>query len=259
MDKATQSPGPEEIKDMKPEELLRQYDRLIWKMINPFKATLANYAWIDETDLYQVSCIALLEAKNAFTPEDKTPFLSIACNKIRWQIFRALNIRWTQAGQMKQEPPTMSLDEPINEEGDITRGDLIPADGETLEEITERADTAARVRVAVHELPEDQEEIINRCFLNDPTESKAQISREKGVSVQSISVKQRKAFQKLQYKLRSLREIRPRHVGLREFKTTMTTEQELFVMAKEKQLERFETHYEKLFSEPEETGERKQP
>lgn len=236
---------PEKIKAMEPEQLLKHYDRLIWKVVNRFKKAAANYAWIDEADLYQVASIALLKAQEAYKPETGIAFVTYAYHAMKWKIYRALRIESTPAGYAF-EPIMLSLDEPINEDGDITRGDTIQSDDEPLDDMAERTDTAARVRAAVRTLPENQEEIINRLYLNDPTESRPKIAKDKGVSVAAIGRQKQKAFQKLRRSLRDLEPDMPHHVGLAQFKSHWTSEPEQYVLARENRFKKWLRDYEEF-------------
>lgn len=230
--------APEQIQAMEPEQLLKQYDRFIWKIVNRYKKAAANYAWIDEADLYQVACIALLKAQKTYNPESEAAFMTYAHRIITWKIYRALRIKSNPAGYAF-EPIMLSLDEPINEDGDITRGDTIQSDDEPPEETAERAAIAAEVRAAVSTLPEIQEEIINRLYLNDPTESRPEIAKDKGVSVSVIGRQKEKAFKKLRYELRELQPKMPHHIGLSQFRSHWTSEPEQYALNCEHSAERF--------------------
>lgn len=236
---------PEQIKAMDREQLLQKYDRFIWKIVNRFKKTAANYAWIDEADLYQVAAMALLKAQESYNPEGEAAFMTFAYKVIRRKLYRALHIEATPTGYT-YEPIILSLDEPINEDGDITRSDTIQSDGEPLDDMAERADISARVRAAVRTLPEIQKEIINRLYLNDPTETRPEIAKDKGVSPSAIGRQKEKAFKNLRYKLRSLQPEMPRHVGLSQFRSHWTSEPEQYVLTREKRFEQWLKEYEEF-------------
>ena len=225
------APAPDQVKVMEPDELLKQYDRLIKKIANRYTSTAAHYAWIDADDLQQVASIALLKAQETYNP-DKGAFINHACMIMQGEIMKALNIRWTPYGN-QYEPDTVSLDEPITEESDTTRGETIPGSDEPLEDRAVRADIAERVRAAVHALPDDQEEVIERLYLNSPTETKQQIALDKGVTGQSIANRQRVALRKLRYKLWYMRPEMPNHIGLESFNTQWMSEPEQYVIDRE--------------------------
>jgi len=235
--------APEKIKEMDPEQLVTQYKRFLWKIVNRFKKVVANYGWIDESDLYQVASVALLKAQESYKPESEATFTTYAYRIITWRIYQALRIESTMAGT-SYEPILLSLNESINKEGSITRGDTIPSETEPLEDMAERADTAARVRAAVSTLPKNQEEIINRLYLNDPTETRQKIAKDKGVSVSTIGQQKEKAFQKLRYKLRDFQSEMPHHITLTRFNTYWTSEPEQYVLNREKNFDQWLREYE---------------
>lgn len=224
------APAPDQIKEMEPDELLKQYDRLIKKVVNRFKDLVSRYAWIDEQDLLQVASIALLEAQTAYKPDGDCKFITYAFNQMQWRICRALNIKTTPAGETVYETVTVSLDEPLTDDSDLTRGDTLQSDDEPLEEHAERIDTAARVREAVKALPDQQSEVIERLYLNDPTESRNQIARSKGVSGSLIGQRERKAFRTLRWRLKALQPDLPNHIGVMHFNSTWTSEPEQYVL-----------------------------
>ena len=248
MSDKTKCPDPEQIKAMSPEELLKQFERLKFKAAKRFIKTVERLVWIDAEDVYQVADIALLKAQQTYEPTEEASFMTYAYRFIEWEIMKALKIRWDGNGY-KIEPITVSLDEPINEDGDITRGDTIPSNETPLPEQMETREIVSRVRTAVDALPEDQEEVIRRRYLNDPTESGAKIAEEKGVPVHIIAGKKDRAFKRLRKDLRDLQDLTPRHVGVRKFNTTWTSEPEQYVLAKESTLKRLEQEYKELFSE----------
>lgn len=248
----TIAPAPDQIKDMEPDELLKQYDRLTWKMANRYSATAARYSWIDEEDLRQVAMIALLKAQKGYNP-DSGSFVNYACMIIDTGIKAALNIRWTPYGN-QFEPETVSLDRPISDDSETTIGELIPGSDEPLDERAVRTDISDRVRAAVHALPDEQEEVIERLYLNSPTETKQQIALSKGLPKQKISNRQQTAFRKLRFKLRNLEPEIPNHIGFQRFNNTWISEPERYVLSKEKHREQLRTELSKTLDE-----ERKNP
>lgn len=248
MNDKTKCPEPEEIKAMTPEELLKQFERLKFRVANRYKKTVERLVWIDAEDVYQVADIALLKAQKSYEPTEEASFMTYAYHIMEWEIWRALKIRWDGNGYTV-EPITVSLDEPINEDGDITRGDLIPSDETPLPEQMETREIVRRVRTAVDALPEDQGEIIKRRYLNDPTESGVKIAEEKGVAVHIIAGKKDRAFKRLRKDLRDLQDLTPHHVGVAKFNTTWTSEPEEYVLAKESALKRLQESYKELFTD----------
>ena len=223
------APAPDQIKDMTPDELLKQYDRLIKKVSNRYSQTVAHYAWIDDQDIQQVASIALLKAQERFDLESNVPFISFAWTVMQRDILKALNIRCTPYGTTF-EPQTVSLDEKISDDSDITRGEVIPGTDEPLDDQAVKKDIAERVRAAVYKLPKDQEEVIERLYLNDPTETKQQIAKTKGVSNQCIKNRQAQALRKLRHKLWYLRPEIPNHIGFSSFNTRWMSEPEQYVI-----------------------------
>lgn len=242
------APAPERIKAMEPEELLKQYDRLIRKIANRYANTAARYAWIDDADLRQVASIAMLKAQATYEPKEEASFMHYACVIMQREILRALNVRWTPYGYIS-EPAPVSLDEPINEDGETTRGELIPGTDPPLEELAEKADLADRIRAAVHSLPDDQTEVIERLYLNEPTETQKQIAEEKGVSDQTICGRQKRAIRKLRIKLRNLEPELPYHIGLSKFRTRWISEPEQYVINRETQFEEWNNGIKKFIKE----------
>ena len=236
---------PGEIKAMPPEKLLAQFEALILKVANRYKKTAEKTKRFESSDVEQIAAIALLKARESYDPTKQASFLTHAFNVMNWEIMRALRI-YDPAGGYRKEPIILSLDEPINEDGDITRGDTIQSDGEPLDDMAERIDTAARVRAAVRTLPAIQEEIINRLYLNEPTETRPEIAKDKGISAAAIGRQKEKAFYILRNKLRNLQPDLPKHIGLNRFNTNWTSEPEQFVLIREKRFEQWLRDYEEF-------------
>lgn len=236
MDEKRNNPEPEQITAMEPEELLKQYNRLIYKIVHRYRETAQRYAWIDDSDLQQVASIGLLKAQATYCETNGASFVHYACTIMSREIMRALNIKWTTSGYTFEQE-TISLDEPINGNSEITRGELIPCTDIPIEELAEKAEIAARVHSSVMALPEDQKEVIERLFLNDPTESRQQIATDKGITIQTVFYQQRNAFRNLRNKLRNLKPDMPNHIGFRSFNTRWTSEPESYVLEKERRIE----------------------
>lgn len=251
-------PDPEQIKAMNPEELLEQFDRLKFRVAKRFISTVERYAWIDEEDICQIADIALLKAQKAYKPMDEASFITFAYRIMVYDIMKALKIRCDGNGYTN-EPITVSLDEPIDEEGDITRGDIIPSKDIPISEQMEVLDIISKVRNAVSALPEDQEELIRRRYLNDPAETQVQIAEEKGVPVHIITGIRNRAFKKLRRDLRDYQDYIPNHIGSSKFNSTWTSEPEQYVIARESRLKQLERSYKELFQNDKEENHNEKP
>ena len=237
-------PEPEQIKAMEPEKLIKQYDNLIHKVVKRYSQTVKLYAWIDEDDLLQIAMIAIVDAQKTYNPEGGSSFVSYAYQLIRWRILQELKIRRTQEGY-QLEQPTISLDEPIEEDGETTRGELIESMDLSVEECAELADKVTCVRNAVRNLPNVQEEIITRLYLNEPTETPLALAKEKGISSQAIGSKERSALKKLRSILWDLQPYHQKHIGLKKFNSIWMSEPEQYAITQEERIERLKKWYEK--------------
>lgn len=186
---------------------------------------------IDIEDLHQAAFLGILKAKKAYK-DDKGGFVTLAGYYARNEIRDLLGIR---NGKF---PPIMeSLDEPLNDETEDTRLDLI-AD-ETIPEADAALLDAERrqtVRDAVSRLKEDQRAAISCRYFQgmtyEQTAEAANIPRQRLNSV----------IQRAQSNLRRDWELRSlvarstqymRHVGIARFNTTMTSAVEELVILRE--------------------------
>lgn len=197
-----------------------------------------RYSWavekrndIDIEDLQQAAFLGVLQAKNAYK-EDKGGFVTLAGFYARKEIRSLLGIR---NGKI---PPTMeSLDEPLNDDTEDTRLDLL-AD-ETIPEFdTALLENEKRqtVRDAVDKLKEEQKSVVNlRFFQGMSCPQAASVMEVTPERIQTIWVSARTNL----YRDRSLWGLVTRstqymrHVGKAQFNTTMTSVVEALVMLRE--------------------------
>ena len=242
MNKQITQPDPEQIKAMDPEELLIQYKGLVYKIANRYRGELKNLNWIDIEDLQQVAMMALLNAQKHYEPQEEASFMSYACQAMKWAIKRALRIRLDAYGNYTREPIMISLDEPISEEGEATRGDFIESKEISLEERAITADIVSRVRSAVDDLPEDESSVIKAAYLDDPHKSRNQIAEQQGLTRSGVMNKERKAFRKLKRALWDLDDYRPCHIGVKSFNSLWASEPEMYVLTRERHLAKIQRY-----------------
>ena len=202
-----------------------------------------RYSWIlerrndlDRDDLKQAAFLGILEARKAYK-EEKGGEVTLAGFYARKEIRSLLGI---QNGKL---PPALeSLDEPLNDETDDTRLDLIAdesipeADAALLEE--EKRQT---VRDAVNRLAEDQRAVVSLRFFKGKTYKQAademNITREK---VAIIFNNARRNLRRDRY-LKALAEVNLRTpylmgVGVTRFNSTFTSAVEEIVLLRERLL-----------------------
>ena len=191
---------------------------------------------VDMEDLQQAAFLGILKAKKAYK-DDKGGFVTLAGYYARNEIRDLLGIR---NGKF---PPIMeSLDEPLNDETEDTRLDLI-AD-ETLPEADAAILDAERrqtVRDAVNRLKEDQRAVVSLHFFESKTYQQAademNIPRDR---VTQIFANARRNLRRDRY-LRALAEVNRKtnymhHVGVTQFHNTMTSAVEDIVMWRERMI-----------------------
>lgn len=156
------------------DELIAQYNRLIYFMVNKYKWILDRSGVYDEDDLYQIGVLALIRANESYN-EDCGAFSTWACLMIKQDFLRLL-----------QGPKLAYLDEPINENG-TTLQELLPDDeSASPEENTERAEECQAVHDAVNRLnSQDKRTAIEEGFFKGKTAQ--QIAEETGKSAQAVT------------------------------------------------------------------------
>ena len=204
-----------------------------------------RYSWIlerrndlDREDLQQAAFLGILEARKAYK-EERGGEVTLAGFYARKEIRALLGIR---NGKL---PPTLeSLDEPLNEETDDTRLDLLAdetlpeADAALLEE--EKRQT---VRDAVNRLQEDQKAVVSMHFFQgktyQQTADEMNVTRDR---VTTIFQNARRNLRRDRY-LKALAEVNRSTpyllgVGVTRFNSTFTSAVEELVLLRERLLEK---------------------
>ena len=198
-----------------------------------------RYSWaaqirndIDLEDLQQAALLGIIQARNAYQDE-KGGFVTLAGYYARNEIRDLLGIR-----NGKLPPVLESLDEPLNDETEDTRLDLIAddsipdADAGLLE-----AERRQAVRDAVCRLKEDQQAVIDCRFFQGMTHK--QTAEAANIPPSRLG----SVLHSAQLNLRRDRRLRALiddsthfmlHVGLTRFNTTMTSAVEELVITRER-------------------------
>lgn len=198
-----------------------------------------RYSWaaqirndIDLEDLQQAALLGIIQARKAYQ-EDKGGFVTLAGFYARNEIRDLLGIR-----NGKLPPVLESLDEPLNDETEDTRLDLIAddsipdADAGLLE-----AERRQAVRDAVYRLKEDQRAAIDCRFFQGMTHK--QTAEAANIPPSRLG----SVLHSAQLNLRRDRHLRALidnsthymlHVGVTRFNTTMTSAVEELVITRER-------------------------
>lgn len=191
---------------------------------------------IDIEDLQQAAFLGIMRANKVFDPE-KASFGTYAGFYARKEIRSLLGIK-----HGKIPPILQSLDEPLNDDTDDTRLDLL-AD-ETIPDPDEAlidADRRQTVRDAVNRLQEDQRAVVSLHFFEGKTYHQAadamNIPRDR---VAHIVANARRNLRRDRY-LRALAEVNKKtnymhHVGVTHFHSTMTSAVEDIVIWRERMI-----------------------
>ena len=166
------------------DELIAQYNRLIYFMVNKYKWILDRSGVYDEDDLYQIAVLALIRANESYK-EDCGAFTTWACLMIKQDFLRLI-----------RGPEMVYLDEPINENGN-TLQDLLPDEVSiSPEESIERSEEWKAVHDAVNRLnSQDKRTAIEEGFFKGKTAQ--QIAEETGKSAQAVTKARTRALHDL--------------------------------------------------------------
>ena len=162
--------------------MIEQYKRLIYKIIRKHTVYFVHNGAFDEEDLYQAGSIALWEAQQTYNPDGGCSFLTWACMPVKHAILRVLN-RTTKV-------KTVSLDDPIIEDEDLTLLDtipdpnILPFDEPIIDDET-RQETVQEVRAAINRMKSPkQREVIKRVYLEGKERSAA--AAEMGMKITAL-------------------------------------------------------------------------
>lgn len=211
-----------------PDELIRQYEPLLFKIMKRYRKILQQYPDIDEDDLLQAGRLTIYKCQSKYDPE-KSSFVSYIFDRCRSAMRHVL--RYRQDGKLPTAP--ISLDSPLTGEDDgRSIADVTPDPGpgpeESLEDADEREQVAKSVRDAVDRLANERQRItIRRVWLDEiPRE---QVAAEIGTTIECLYQADREGRDKLR-RDKDLAEFAMRmprtHVTVSSFNTTFTSETE---------------------------------
>lgn len=225
-----------DIRSADPAAVIKQYEPYIQKLANRYIPTLSNTGAVDMDDLIQVGRIAVAEAQRKYNPETGS-FINFLYYCIRSAMRSALGFDH-QTG----EPPEILvyLDEPLTEDTDATRLDMVPdtalnAEEKRIEQDT-HDETAEAVRAAVDRLKSDrQREVIRRVWLDGQERETAAADME--INYKALCSLDREARSRLRRDHELKQYAMPFfHVGVNRFRSTWTSATEAAVLWREDHL-----------------------
>jgi len=164
-----------------------------------------------------------------------------------YEIMLEMNIDLTQLEEIKKAHQlnyTLSLDEPINEEGDATRLDLYSNSQAYEDDLESRIDNINLKEIleeALNKIPENAKEVIeNRYYKNmtlDQCGHETNISRERVRQIESKGFRQLRKDYVLRRKLDGYFN-EYTHVGVNRFNNTRTSSVELLAIKREQMLKK---------------------
>ncbi len=220
-----------------PGELIIQFTPLLHYIARRYREIVEKQPSIDEDDLLQAGRIAIYNCQKTYDPNGGASFMTYAFDRIRGSMRRVLGFR--SDGIL---PPILeSLDEPLDDESDATRLDLVPDTTPTAEERIvdqdEHDETAEAVHAAVDRLKNPTyRETIRRVWFDGQDKDTA--AAEMGCNVHVLRQndlqaryklkrdKDLKAYAALQYPIM--------RVGAGRFRSTWTSGTEATVLWRER-------------------------
>lgn len=226
-------PEPGAIKTMEPEELLKCFRPLVYKIAMKYLAEAKRLVYVDCDDLLQTGYIALIEAQKAYNPDKNSSFIPFAYKLISFRVMRLLGWRWMpEEKQMKFEPTLYRLDAPISEDDPdgmtlvdmIQDPDALPIDESIIEDETRR-ETSEQVRAALDRMKSDkQRTAVKLVWLDGKKRTDAAAEMEMNRGAFYMLEKSARSTLRRDYRLRKYAHEMPFiHVSVTRFNTTWTS------------------------------------
>ena len=157
-----------EIPTADPEAVIEQYTGLICKISERYEPVLEKTGSVDVDDLFQAGRIAIYKAQKTYDPDGGVKFISYIYDRIRSAMRRTLNFN-SQTGLPPE--PMDYLDEPLSDDADTRKLDMIPDTAPTAEERIvnqdARQETFEAVHAAIDRMKSDkQREVITRVWID---------------------------------------------------------------------------------------------
>lgn len=223
-----------EIRGADPAAVIEQYEPYIKKLANRYNQVLKKTGAVGFDDLIQVGRIATLDAQKKYNP-DNGSFMNCLYYYARGAMRRALGFN-DQTGA----PPVslVYLDEPLSDETETTRGDMIadpdalPMDEPIIEDETRR-EISEQVRAAVERMKSDkQREIITRVWFTGQKRETAAIEMGmKPAALRNLDKTARNTLRR-DWRLKRfiMQEVPLFYVGVERYNTTWTSATEYAVL-----------------------------
>lgn len=160
-------------------------------LINSLKPLITSYSkryggqigWNEE--LYQEGALQVLEALNAFDMSKGVPFLG----------FITIRLKHYYQNKRRKEKTTISLDQPVGEEENMTLLDLLVDESIAIEEDYIKTEEESRLLLALYDLDENDRYIIREYYIKG--RSLKEIAKEKNLHYVTVAKHKAKALQKL--------------------------------------------------------------
>lgn len=227
-----------EIPAADPADLIRQYEGWINHIVKRYSGLLTDTGAIDIEDMIQAGNMAILEAQKTYKPDEGSSFASWSYRPVRNAILKLFG--YDNPGRKRPPLPLVYLDEPIDEDGEETRLDMIQdPDCITPEEKavrdSAREEIRTEVRAAVDRIKQEKYRTAVKRIWLDGVDKKT-LAKEMGEKVENIRYYERSGRSKMcgDYKLRRL--VLPSFtVGLSNYRITLTSAVERAVLWREQQ------------------------
>ena len=182
-----------DIHDADPETLVYCFTAWVKKIASRYTAILARTGAVDFDDLVQVGEMALLQAQKKYDPEAGASFLQFSQYYIRNAMRRELGF----SPDGKLPVFLKSLDEPLNDESEDTKLDLIADESiEPIDERIQRLERYEELHRAIGRLKSDKHrEIIQRVYFNEQERQDAAAAM--GMKVGAFYAANKEALSKL--------------------------------------------------------------
>ena len=207
-----------------PGQLIIQYTPLIYKIALRYQRVLEQTGSVDVDDLLQAGRIAIYTAQKTYDPEGGATFKSFIFDRIRSAMRRTLGFN-CQTGL----PPDVLdyLDEPLADDADVSKLDMIPDDAPTAEERIVDQDTRQEITDAVHAAidrikSDKQREVITRVWIDG--QDRAAAAADMGIRKTALHALDNAGRMTLKHDWRLERFAMPFFpVGIMRYRTTWTS------------------------------------